>query len=576
MPTRPAARKAPTRRAALARRAPTTRQAAAPTPPAGPPPGHTTFLLDVPFSDRAAAQAAGAAWDAHARAWAYTGPSLPAALHPYRSLPYSWERWQEEERNGTRPAPNPGTGDVTLRPHQLEATALGLQARQLGRSGFLLADEVGVGKTYAALNLALKTSARNVLVVCPLGVCAVWRAALARMGDGGKRFLVINYDRLHKLLEAPAAAADARKAATVRRMTARAGKPRVDFDLIIADEAHNLRNPATQRSRCVQRLAWRKDVFTVRLSATAGQNPLELSYLAPLLAESTGWKVAEMKDFGAWCKSIGLRVTKANGRWTWTRNDADLETMRGLLFDGAVPLGMRRRPEDIAGWPPIVRIVQPVELAPAAWRLYDEAWLTFRRELALARKGRNPVNQRVAFMRYRQKASLLRVPGTAEAAGELLDNGHQVAISCEWLESLEALRQELADRGVPCAVIRGGMPPADREHERLRFQRGEVRVVLFTPTEGFSLHQGEHNDAPRTTLVHDVRPSAIQAAQVEGRCHRDGRSSNAVYLYVEDSKEEVVVHRVLERMRAMKAMSGDDTETLEAILTDLFGDDDPA
>src|SRR3954468_11100882 len=157
MPTRPA-RTAPFRRAAPARRAPARRAAATRTAATSPPPGHTTFLLDVPFADRAAALTAGAAWDQHARAWAYTGARLPAALHPYRSLPYSWERWQEEERNGTRPAPHPGTGDVTLRPHQLEATALGLQARQLGRSGFLLADEVGVGKTYAALNLALKTS----------------------------------------------------------------------------------------------------------------------------------------------------------------------------------------------------------------------------------------------------------------------------------------------------------------------------------------------------------------------------------------------------------------------------------
>ena len=48
------------------------------------------------------------------------------------------------------------------------------------------------------------------------------------------------------------------------------------------------------------------------------------------------------------------------------------------------------------------------------------------------------------------------------------------------------------------------------------------------------------------------------------------------YVYVEGSKEEVVVQRVLERMRAMKAMAGDDTETLEAILADLFGPDDPA
>src|SRR6185436_4241546 len=142
---------------------------------------------------------------------------------------------QEDERNGVSPTARPGTGEVTLRQHQLEATALGLRARQLGRSGFLIADEVGVGKTYAALNLALKTSARSVVVVCPLGVCAVWRAALAKMGDGGKRFLVINYDRLHKLLQAPAAAASAKRATTVRRMTARSGRPKIDFDLVIAD-----------------------------------------------------------------------------------------------------------------------------------------------------------------------------------------------------------------------------------------------------------------------------------------------------------------------------------------------------
>jgi hypothetical protein len=33
------------------------------------------------------------------------------------------------------------------------------------------------------------------------------------------------------------------------------------------------------------------------------------------------------------------------------------------------------------------------------------------------------------------------------------------------------------------------------------------------------------------------------------------------------------VQRVLQRMRAMKAMAGDDTETLEVILADLLGDD---
>jgi hypothetical protein len=172
MPSRAGRARTPTRR-----RGPTpsvagksiARPAAVRTEPSGPPAGQATFMLDVPFAERSAALAAGAAWDQHAQTWTYAGARLPAALRPYRSLPYSWERWQEEERNGARVAPHPGTGEIVLREHQIQATALGLRARQLGRSGFVIADEVGVGKTYAALNLVLKTNARDVLVVCPLG-----------------------------------------------------------------------------------------------------------------------------------------------------------------------------------------------------------------------------------------------------------------------------------------------------------------------------------------------------------------------------------------------------------------------
>ena len=575
MPTRPAARKPPSRRAAPARRAPATRPAATPTRPAGPPPGQTTFVLDVPFADRAVAQAAGATWDAHARAWAYTGASLPAALHPYRSLPYSWERWQEEERNGTRRAPNPGAGDVTLRPHQLEATALGLQARQLGRSGFLLADEVGVGKTYAALNLALKTSARNVLVVCPLGVCAVWRAALARMGDGGKRFLVINYDRLHKLLEAPAAAADARKAATVRRMTARAGKPRVDFDLVIADEAHNLRNPATQRSRCVQRLAWRKDVFTVRLSATAGQNPLELSYLAPLLAESTGWKVAEMKDFGAWCKSIGLRVTKANGRWTWTRNDADLETCAACSSTApsrsacaAAPRTSPAGPRSCASSspsssspPPGASTTRPGSPSAASSPWPAKAATPSTSASPSCATARRPASCASRHRRGRRRPARQRPPGR------------------------RLVRVARVARGPAAGARRSRRPLRRHPRRHARPPTASTSGSASSAARSASSSSPPPRASPSTRASTTTPPAPPSSTTSAPAPSRPPRSKAAATATAAPRTPSTSTSRTARRRSsstacwsacAMKAMSGDDTETLEAILTDLFGTDDPA
>jgi superfamily II DNA or RNA helicase len=241
-----------------------------------------------------------------------------------------------------------------------------------------------------------------------------------------------------------------------------------------------------------------------------------------------------------------------------------------MLFDaprGHAPAGIRRRPEDVAGWPAINRILTPIELDADARALYDQAWSQFRREMELAPRGRDPKSALAASLRLRQKSSFIRASGSVELARELLDNGHQVAISVAFLETLTAMRESF-ERGlgaVPCAVIHGGIPAAAREAERLRFQRGEARVVLFTVEEGISLHQGEHNDVPRSEIIHDLRWSAIQMAQIEGRCHRDGRFAQVYWAYADGTVEDKIARVVAGRIQSMKEMIGDDVETLREI-----------
>jgi hypothetical protein len=129
---------------------------------------------------------------------------------------------------------------------------------------------------------------------------------------------------------------------------------------------------------------------------------------------------------------------------------------------------------------------------------------------------------------------------------------------------------------VPCAAIHGAIPAGLREEERLRFQRGEARVVLFTVEEGISLHQGEsaahgrNGDRPRSELIHDLRWSAIQMAQIEGRCHRDGRFAQVYWAYAADTIEERIAQVVARRIQSMKEMIGDDVETLREIERVLF------
>ena len=524
---------------------------------------------------RGIAAASKARWDKEHGVFIYDGAALPPALAPFRAQQYSWEmRVQRELTDAPPRKPSPPHASITLRAHQQEASRAIGAARAAGLPGFLLADDVGLGKTITAWAAVLAMpAARRVLVVCPLAVIAHWRRTIEAMGDGGKDIVVLNYDRLGKLFEVSDAA---RKKIRTKKGLARAGTA-PELDVIILDESHRLKNPTAARSKLAAKLVANAG-FCLWLSATAGQNPLELSYLAPLLARTTGSSARDLKDFEQWCLDQQLGVARGNfGKWEWRGERSDCEKVRAMLFEparaGQATAGIRRQPEQIAGWPAINRILAPIELAAEARTLYQEAWTAFRREMELAPRGRDPKSALAASLRLRQKSSLIRAPGTVELARERVDNGHQVALSVAVLETLTA-RGEAFEAGVGavrCAAIHGGIPAAAREAERLRFQRGEARVVLFTVEEGISLHQGEHDDAPRSEVIHDLRWSAIQMAQIEGRCHRDGRFAQVYWTYADDTVEEKIARVVAGRIQSMKEMIGDDTETLREIKNLLRG-----
>src|SRR5688572_2121502 len=151
-----------------------------------------TFVLEVPFDLRAVAQRAGAVWNPGVKAFVYHGEHLPSALEAFRSEPYSWERLKEDELSGAEAVAAAPQRDVQLRDHQKKAVAAVRAALVAGRTGFLNADDVGLGKTIETWAAALEMKdAETVLIVCPLAVVAHWRRTIQWMGDRGKRIVVI-------------------------------------------------------------------------------------------------------------------------------------------------------------------------------------------------------------------------------------------------------------------------------------------------------------------------------------------------------------------------------------------------
>jgi superfamily II DNA or RNA helicase len=132
-------------------------------------------------------------------------------------------------------------GSVVLHSHQ-RAAASRLSAMIRNHGGAMLADPVGLGKTYTAL--AVARDARQLLVVAPAALRPMWADALT---STGMRADFVSYQGL-----------------------SRGRAPAAWPDFVIADEAHHLRNPTTSRYRAMARLCAAAPVLL--LSATPVHN----------------------------------------------------------------------------------------------------------------------------------------------------------------------------------------------------------------------------------------------------------------------------------------------------------------
>ena len=451
-------------------------------------------------------------------------------------------------------------------PHQLVARDAILAARGAGKPGFLLGDLTGLGKTLSAWLAISAMPEQEVLVICPKGAIPQWRRTIAHAGLPAKKLTLMNFERTKSLL-APPPTSNKRSTRAKNNELAKHGTPKRVWPLVVIDEAHRIRNPNSQQGLVCRQMAAAAQ-FTIYMSATAGQAPHELSYLARLLSEATGTSGADLDGFRALMKR--LKMGRAKGRWknwSWEPNESDRKVMADLLYRGRNAIGLRRRPEEIAGWPEVQRELAPVALDSAERKLYDATWREFRRELGLAGGSTRKPAGWAADLRFRQKASLLRTAGTAEFCQDLLENDEQVAISVAFLETGSMLAEKLTGRGWRVGSITGEHSGEANEATRIAFQTGRLDAVVFTVTESISLHRAEMpgGERERALVVHDLRHSAIQLQQIEGRCHRDGQHATIFYAYAEDTVEEKVAATVLARMAAMEGLAGDETALLDAI-----------
>lgn len=195
---------------------------------------------------------------------------------------------------------------VDLNPHQVEAALYALSSS----NGALLADEVGLGKTIEAGLVLCQLWAerkRKLLILCPASLRKQWQCELEEKFNlpvqiiDSKSYKELYKQGWHNPYAVPKICVSSYQYAAGQR----SDLAMVDWDCVVIDEAHKLRNSYRPSNKVGQALrAALKDSRKLLLSATPLQNSINELYGIATLLDSTYFG-----DF----PTFRARYTNANG-----------------------------------------------------------------------------------------------------------------------------------------------------------------------------------------------------------------------------------------------------------------------
>lgn len=460
-------------------------------------------------------------------------------------------------------------------PHQIE-TAKTVIEKMNGRA--ILADEVGLGKTIEAgliiKEYMIRGLAQKVLILVPASLVTQWVQEL------NEKFFIPAVAQkkayVWEQCDVVVASLD-----TAKRPPHREIVLNQDYDLVIIDEAHKLKNPKTKNYEFVKNL---KKKFCLLLTATPVQNKLEEIFnLVSLL------KPGHLGDLNTFTQQFrqGKRAPK---------ND---EKLRELI--SKVMVRNRREDTGIVWTKRFVETI-PVTFSQEERLLYDtitrlkeqSLWknnvifLTLQRELCSSKEA--------LFMTLKQLreenppfplideliAMINAIPTNAKALKTLeiiREINDKVIIFTEYRATQLYLQWFLKQHGISSVPFRGGFKRSKKDWMRQLFENNaQVLIATEAGGEGINLQFCSH------IINYDLPWNPMRIEQRIGRIHRLGQKNDVrIYnLAIEDTIEQHILKLLYEKINMFEKVVGelDDIlsslgiDSLEPYVNDIFTNSD--
>ena len=424
--------------------------------------------------------------------------------------------------------------------HQLHAAAAVLQ-RMSGRA--ILADEVGLGKTIEAgivlSELRLRGLARRVLVLAPTGLVAQWgeeferKFAIPTVVATSEKWTPA--EMASTSIEDPVVLASL---ATARRLPLRDLLTEVEWDLVVVDEAHRVRNPRTASSKLVRALRVR---FMLLLTATPVENRIDdLYHLVSLVRPGHLGTISDFRRrHGAPSDRRGeVEHPAAEGAPSVAALGELRRSMRDVMVRhrrSEVTLMLPRRLAETLS-------VQPSDAEAALYRHIAERVRTEGRQTGPGRsmalrtvlrlagsspKTVAPTLDRLGWSDLAEVARSVSTCAKTSALGTLVRRhvaaGEKVIVFTSFRETMAQLVATVDLLGLPAAVYHGGLDRRAKDSAIASFEN-EVDVLVSTESAG----EGRNLQFCHAMINFDLPWNPMQIEQRLGRIHRIGQMHDVV------------------------------------------------
>jgi SNF2 family DNA or RNA helicase len=414
-------------------------------------------------------------------------------------------------------------------PHQLQ-TAERVLLEMRGRA--ILADEVGLGKTIEAglimKEYMVRGLAKKILILVPASLVIQWTKELNQ--KFGIPAVAQKKEYMWRQHEVVVASID-----TAKRDPHRRHVLDIDYDMLIIDEAHKLKNKRTRNYQFVKEI---RKKYCLLLTATPIQNEMdELYNLINLLKPGhLGHTTSFSSNYVE-----GKRQAKNNEK---LREEIEKVMIRNKRSDGGIQFTSRRvqsipielSPEEMALYDGVTRFVREQYQSGAGFNTL--ALITLQREVCSSKEASfmtlynmhqrtaedSPMRQQILDLveMIKKIEAHSKAAKTVELIQQIND---KVIIFTEYRATQNYLQKYLHDHGITSVPFRGGFKRSKKDWMTDLFQnRAQVLIATEAGGEGINLQFCNQ------VINYDMPWNPMRVEQRIGRVHRLGQKRD-VHIY---------------------------------------------